>query len=542
VTRYTITIVALISMTAFLASCGGGDGNVLASGEGITVTVDDFRAEFETLTPEGQVRVLEPGGRMDLVMLMVNRQLLLTEAAASPPDGLQEWLDVSEKAYLSHLWLIAEFDSMNTQGMDSIWIDSLLSTGITLTAVLIDDSSRAEAIVADWTSNGPSEPSEGMALAPWTLNGSSYIELEGNLFSFLAADHAFASVAVPMADLGFFAKPLYGEWIVFTLDTEPIEGRQVPLEEMASGYVAARIGSKMDVHVVSQAVEDLAGHLEPRDGYYTVTDQADIDREMTVVTYPEGSLSAGEIADLFMMIRPESFFSGIPSELAALAPPRVMIDSQIDLWMYASDAGAVYYQAALARQAGMTFPGEEADLTTTEHLLRVAALQGVMDLDTTDALRFYEENQEYYQLPELRSVLLAYVPDEWMTDVPVASFDDLDRYYSNTDSLDVMMPTPPRPIEIFGPLGEAVFSAEPEVFTGPVDVSGTEMNAYFQVVEVVPPGSASPEEIIPLLLSDCRMSTISSSLDGYIGELQERYEIEIDSSAVARVDPWASVY
>jgi hypothetical protein len=38
------------------------------------------------------------------------------------------------------------------------------------------------------------------------------------------------------------------------------------------------------------------------------------------------------------------------------------------------------------------------------------------------------------------------------------------------------------------------------------------------------------------------MSTIGSSLDAYFGELRTSFDVEIDSSAVEQVDPWATAY
>jgi len=218
-----------------------------------------------------------------------------------------------------------------------------------------------------------------------------------------------------------------------------------------------------------------------------------------------------------------------------------MIDPAIDLWMYVDNVATVSARAALAGEAGFVLPEEEVALTTTEHLLRAAALESALP-DTADALAFFEAHREDYALPELRSVLLAYVPAEWIPGGTPASFDDFDRYYSTTDSLGVMLPTPPRPLEVFGPLGEAIFAAEPGVFTGPVEVPGSDLRAWFQVVEIVPPGTAAPEDILPILLRDCRISRIAASLDDYLGELRGRYEIEIDSSAVEQVDPWSSTY
>jgi hypothetical protein len=431
---------------------------------------------------------------------------------------------------------------MNAQGIDSLWIDSLLSTGISLTTVLMDDSAEAARLLAAWEADGPSEPTEGMALAPWTLNSSSYIELEGDMFHFLSGDPAFARASIPMADMGFVQIPLFGEWIIFRLNTRRLDTRGFNLAEMAQGFASARIGAKMLVTVYSAAVADLSGHLAAVDGRYLIRDEEGIDRDMIVASFPGGTVTAGRIVDLFRMVTPENFFEGVPQELGMLAPPMPMIDPRIDLWMFIGNVGSTYYQAALALEAGCVFPREEADLTTTEHLLRVAALEGAAALDTVDALRFYEENQDYYTLPELRSVLLAYVPEEWLPTEPPASFDDLDRFYSTTDSLDQMMPTPPRPIEIFGPTGEAIFAAGQGEFTGPVEVTGTDLHAWFEVVEIVPPGAASPDEILPLLLRDCRMSAIGSGLDAYFEELRTRFDIEIDSSAVEQVDPWATVY
>lgn len=538
--RYAVLLAVLISAAAI--SCGGGDPETLATAEGFSVTVDSFREEFESLTPEGQVMVLEPGGRLDLVTRMINENLLLGEAVLSAPEDLDDWLMLSETAWLSSRWLEVRLDSMNAEGIDSLLVDSLLSIGITLEAVLMEDSTDAALLLDQWNRRSSFDPGEGMALAPWTLDGSSYIQLEGNMFSFLAGDPSFAAIAVPLAGEGYVQIPAFGAWVVCRMDTSPIDPSLFTLQSVAKQYVATQLAVGSLVTVMSAPVSELAAHLTVRDGMYVVEDIENLDQTSVIAAYPGGALTVGDVIDVFGMIHPYNFFGGIPQDLYPVAPPLPTIEPGIDLWMFTGNLATVYSQAERAREVGIVFPEDQVSLTTTEHMLRVIALLPAASVDSASAIEFYNANMEYYTLPELRSVVLAYVPTEWMGNDRIDGFDDLEQYYSSTDSLGQMIPTPPRAVQVFGPIGPAIFAAPEGAFQGPVQVEGTDLFAFFEVMEIIPEGTTGPEDLLPLLVNDCRISMISANLDEYFVELWSRYDVEIDSSAVVRVDPWATAY
>jgi len=529
-------------ITAVVLSCGGEDESILATSDGFTITLDDFRDEFENLTPEGQVMVLEEGGRLDLVIRLINRRLLLDEALISPPVDLDVWLRLSETAWLSNSWIEARLDSLNEQGIDSIMVDSLLDIGISLEAVLMEDSSEAALLLGDWREMGSYDPGEGMMLAPWSLDGSSYIQIDGNMFSFLAGDPSFAAVTLPLIGAGYVQVPAFGAWVVCRIDTTHIENDEFTLQSVARQYVTAILGEESVVTVMSEPVQDLAGHLAISGGIYEVTDIEDLDLSSAMAFYPGGEITTGEVIEIFQLMRLENFFGNIPQELYPLAPPLPTIEPGIDLWMFVGNLATVHSQAERAFEAGMLFPDEQIELTTTEHMLRTVALLPAASVDSTAAIAHYEANSEYYTLPELRSVLLAYIPTEWLSGAKVASFDELGQFYSSTDSLGVMIPTPPRAIEVFGPIGSYIFASEEGVFEGPVQVGEGDLYAYFEVVEIIPEGSTGPEDMLPLLMNDCRLSIISSNLEEYFLELWSRYDVEIDSTAVIQIDPWATVY
>jgi len=534
--------VLLMLIIAVVVSCGGGDPDILATGEGFSITLDDFRDEFEILTPEGQVMVLEEGGRLDLVIRMVNRSLLLREAQISPPEDLDVWLRLSETAWLSNMWIEFRLDSLNEEGIDSVLVDSLLHIGISLEAVLMEDSSEAALLLRDWREMGSYDPGEGMILAPWSLDGSSYIQIDGNMFSFLAGDPSFAAVTLPLIGEGYVQVPAFGAWVVCRIDTTHLEHGGFTLQSVSRQYVTALLGEESVVTVFSKPVQDLAEHLAISGGIYEVRDIEGLDRSTRIAVYPGGEISTGEVIEIFQLMRPENFFGSIPQELYPLAPPIPTIEPGIDLWMFVGNLATVHSQAERAIESEMGFPEDQIELTTTEHMLRVVALQPAASVDSLTAIAYYEANSEYYILPELRSVLLAYIPTEWLSGSKPYGFDDIGQYYSRTDSLGVMLPTPPRAIEVFGPIGPAVFAADQGSFEGPVQVGNDDLYAYFEVVEIIPEGSTGPEEILPLLMNDCRLDIISSSLEEYFMELWSHSDVEIDSTAVDQIDPWATVY
>ncbi len=540
--RRTSAVAAALAALTLAASCGSGEAP-LASGDGFEITVEDFRSEFESLTPEGQVSVLEQGGRLQLVERMINRRLLLSEAGDAPPEGLDDWLRLSETAWLSRGWLEASLDSMSEAGPDTAEVLRLAGTEVDIRAVLMRDSAAAAGVLARWSSEGPGEPEGGMALAPWTEGDESYLEMGSGLLAFMAGGPALARAALPRAGEGPVLVPLFDAWAVLSVDTASTDlgPDEVDLQQAATYKAMWELAAAGSVRVSSPAVEQVAGMLSVDDGRYVLDLEPDA-AGLVLADYAGGELTAGDLERLFEMLVPESFFGGVPEELAHMALPSPMVDPGIDLWMYVSSVSSSMARAEAARESGMEMPDGESLLTVTEHVLRRAVLQPESDVDSTEAIAFYEEQRDMYTVPELRSVLLAYVPAEWAPEGAVDSFDELGDYYTNADSAGNMLPTPLQPREVYGPLADAVFQADTGVIVGPLEVPGTDMLAFLEVVEVMEEGAADPSAILPQLRADARLSAVSERLQDYLMELRESYDVEVDTTAVSRVDPWRSVY
>lgn len=537
-----VIFIAVSAILSALLSCGGEDGEVLARGTGIEVTDEDFHREFDSLLPNDQVSVLEPGGKLALVTRMAYREALLAEAEKMQLPELEDWIEISRELWLARRWLEEELEDIYAADLDTSWIDSLMSIETSLSAVLMRDSLSALEVLDEWKALGPRRPPSGMALSPWSLEGSSYLDFQGSFFTLYSGNPEMARVMLEHTGQGPSMTGLYGVWAVFQVDTALTEIPPYSVPVAARFYIFSKLDEIRGITVLSPGVEELAEHLVAEEGRYSFISLDELDRGIPVASYPGGELTAGEVVSTAMTVRDENFFRGVPEDFVPFMLPRPLLDPAVDLWVYAEGLAEIERQAGLAEQEGMTWPGEERELTVTDAVLKSRVLVGGTPVDTAAALDYYRENAELYRIPELRSIEVVYVPYEWMPEDSAGSFAELDMYYTRADSLGNLVPTEPCPLEMYGSYGERVFEAEEGVFTGPVDDPEDEAFVFFRVVDIIPEGEADPMYILPRLMEDCRQAMVNRILEGYLLELWDAYSIEIDSARVRELDPWSSVY
>ncbi len=521
-----------------LFSCGGGDDAPLAWGKGYRVTEDDFHREFRSMLPDDQVDVLEPGGKFDLVTKLAFRKMLLMEAGKTESPDLDEWMEVSGDAWLAGKWKEKKLGELLQTDPDTAYMEMILSTRINAFVALMEDSARAAMTAARWRDEGPSEPESEMTLAPWSLEGSSYLEFDGEYARFFAGNPVFASKVLEVAGKGPAVIPAFGAWAVVLADTTGGEESEYPMEIVARYYLAWKLDEMTGVELLSAGIRELAGHLSVEDGEYVFSDLDSTDGSMPVAEFPGGVLTAEEVVRVARLFREENFFKGVPDEFRAYRLPPPVLDPELDLWSYVRKVAYMKRMAALASEEGIEWPESELELTMTDAVLRRNVLSGIEKVDSAAAVKFYRENRDLYRIPELRSALVAYVPAEWMPDGEVDSFDDLERFITHTDEEGLPLPINPCPKEMFKGYGDAVFSAPESVFTGPVPYPGDEVFVFFEVTEIIPEGETDPSLILPVLLRDCRLAAIDVRLREYLRELRDEYGIEIDSARVRNLDPW----
>ena len=145
-------------------------------------------------------------------------------------------------------------------------------------------------------------------------------------------------------------------------------------------------------------------------------------------------------------------------------------------------------------------------------------------------------------IPERRSALLAYIPEEAADSIGTPdSFDELSSW-TFVDESGSPAPTQPQPAEAFGAIADTLFSQSPGVLCGPLDMGVEGARAYFQVVDILPEQPAEPAEIWGILSDDCRAVRIQETFDAFMEELAADMGVEIDTSAVENVDPWSGSY
>lgn len=541
-TKLGFSIIVVNLLIVLFTSCGGEDSSILATGNDVEITDDDFMNEFNRLIPEDQVGVLEPGGKLNLVSRLINKELFLAEAERNGFDGIEDWLAVSEDLWLARRCLEQEIEKMYEAGVDTNWIDSMISIDVSMSVVLMRDSTSAAIVMEDWKGDGPSEPDVEMAIAPWNIGGSSYLDFHGDFFKLCIGNSSFANDLITYAGEGVVLLPSFGVWAVCRIDTMHVDPGEYSISLAAQYYVSVRISEITDVTVLSNSIDELKRHMVLEGGQYSFRPGEDFNPDLTVAQYPGGMVTAGEIVEIAGLIRSENFFADVPDNFISYKMPQPLLEPEIDLWTYAEGIAEIRRLAEFAAENGVIWPAEELELTITEHIFRENVLKAAAETDTLTAIEFYYENQDMYDIPELRSILIAYVPFDWMPAVEIDSFDDLENYYVHADSSGDIVPTDPCPVELYGSYGEAVFEADSGVFTGPIEYGEDEVFVFFEVVEIIPEGEENPMLILPFIIEDCKAAMVTRRLESYLLELWNSYSIEIDSAAVRSVDPWASNY
>jgi hypothetical protein len=472
----------------------------------------------------------------------VNRDLFLAEAERTDLDGLEDWSAVSEDLWLARQWLEQEIETIHEAGLDTNWIDSMISIDVSMSVVLLKDSTSAAIVMEDWNNSGPSEPDIEMATAPWSIGGSSYLDFHGDYFKLCTGNVSFAEDLIAYAGEGAVTLPSFGVWAVCRIDTlhgAPLE-YSIPLA--ARYYVSVQLSELTDVTVFSKAIDELNGYLFREGAGYVFKPGEDFNPDIVVAQYPGGILTAGEVVEIAGLVRDENFFDDVPDDFVSYEMQPPVLEQKTDLWIYVERIADIRSRAELAVEEGITWPVSELELTTTEHVFRENVLKTATDVDTLTAMEFYRENQDMYHIPELRSIVIVYVPFEWMPSTEINSFDDLGKYYIHADSSGNPLPTDLCPVELFENYGEAVFEADSGVFTGPVEYGEDNVFVFFEVVEIIPEGEDNPMFILPFIIEDCKAEMVTRQLESYLLELWNNYSIEIDSAAVKTVDPWVSSY
>jgi hypothetical protein len=326
------------------------------------------------------------------------------------------------------------------------------------------------------------------------------------------------------------------------VDTTGAVFSEYSIPAAARYYISSSLWEIRDITVISPAVSQLGEHFTLKDDSYEFVDTEGIERDMVLARYPGGNLTAGDVLGTAQLVRDRNFFTGVPQDFMSCRLPHSMLDPEVDLWVYVEGLAEIKRQADLAAEQGIAWPEYERQLTLTDLVLRERVLGQVAPVDTAAAVDYYYSHSDLYEVPELRSIEVAFVPFDWMPEGQVDSFDDLDRFYSHTDESGALIPTDPCPVQLYGGYGQEVFSAPESVFTGPVEYPGDQVFVFFRVVKVVPAGQEDPMLIMPVLMEDCRMAMVNRRLEDYLLELWEGYSVEIDSGLVRELDPWESGY
>lgn len=523
-----------------LAAGCGSKPDVLATVGDRQITEQDFEQAFQRLSPSEQVEVLSPGGRLSLVERLVDKDLLEQAAERMGAPGSEWWVSLYQDAALSASWTEQRFSAYMQENPDmEDFID--LSRTFSLEVILLPDSMGAVHALDAWGS--PDFPAGmPMALAPWSMGGSSYRRMDGYLWQFPAdIEEAFSG----HAGTGPFIAPLYGVWAVAELET----GQEALLDsvppEVAVSAFQKVLKSELALDPRSTAIEALARRLSVEGGQYGMTDTSGIDRSEVLAFYAGGQVTAGDMVDLATRTGRWRFFGNPPAELSAFLPPdQSGAGAGIDLWYYVSSVAQTRWAADRARSEGVpdSILAPVAAMASVEHLLRLNVLDAVEAPDSAEVMAWYDSNGASYMIPERRSALLAYIPEEAADSIGTPdSFDELSSW-TFVDESGSPAPTEPQPAEAFGAIADAVFSQSPGVVCGPLEMGVEGARAYFQVVEILPEQQAEPAEIWGILSDDCRAVRIQETFDAFMEELAADMGVEIDTSAVENVDPWSGSY
>lgn len=522
-------------MILLAAGCGSRRESLATVGDR-QITRQDFVAAFSNMSPSDQVDVLEPGGRLALVDRLIDKNLLEIALESRGAPGSEWWVSLYEDAALSSVWASSRFAEVMVENPDMA--DFLYMSGtFSIRVVLVPDSATAVKAKDNW--RNPGFPSDiAMSLAPWSIGGSSHRELEGYLWQFPAdLQIAFSE----HQGEGPVIEPLYGAWAVAELELDSTPALDsIPPEAALSAFNLAQ-RREMCLAPSSGAISELAGAFGLADGRYYLADTSGLDRSAVLISYSGGEITNGDIIDLVSRTDRWQFFGNPPAEIGAfLLPPPTGMGPGIDLWYFVFSVAQTRWAAAQARAMGMEDEtGSIASMASVEHLLRLEVLNGVDEPDSASVIAWYEANTESYMIPERRSVLIAYLPVSAADSAGTpSSFDELGRW-ALVDSSGVPSPTPVQPEEAFGAIGGLVFASEPGQLVGPVEFGVEGARAYFEVVDVLPSEPARPEEIWDIIRDDCRAVRIQEAFSSFMSELRTETGVEIDTSAVENVDPWA---
>lgn len=523
-----------------LAAGCGSKPDVLATVGDRQITEQDFEQAFQRLSPSEQVEVLSAGGRLSLVGRLVDKNLLEQAVDSRGAPGSDWWVSLYEDAALSSSWMERRFAAYMQENPDMEDFIGL-SGRFSLAVVLVPDSTSAVHALRIWDS--PGFPSGlPMALAPWSMNGSSFRHMDGFIWQFPAdIEAAFSS----HAGTGPFIAPLYGAWAVAELETEPDALLDsVPPEAAVSAFEKV-LKSELALDPRSLAIDALARRLSVVEGRYTMPDTSGLDRSEVLAFYDGGQVTTGDLIDLITRTGRWRFFGNPPLELAAFMPPVPSgAGTGVDLWFHVGSVAQARWAAARARSEGVpdSVLAPVAAMASVEHLLRLNVLDAVEAPDSADVMAWYESNGAAYMVPERRSALVAYLPVEAADSIGTPeSFGELSAW-TLVDETGSPAPTQAQPAEAFGTIAEAVFSQSPGVICGPLDIEVEGAKAYFQVVDILPEQPAQPSEIWGILSDDCRAVRIQEAFDAFMEELAADMGVEIDTSAVENVDPWSGSY
>ncbi|MFO7625907.1 MAG: peptidylprolyl isomerase [Candidatus Fermentibacteraceae bacterium] len=504
-----------IFFTGLLVSCGGSPER-LGSVAGQDITVDEFLETFNDLPPDRQVAVLEPGGRLELMRSMVTKKLLLAACDMTPAQDTDFWVDLYETAWLSDSItrsLAMAFDPEPVlAGLDS--------TVYSIHVVLLADSATARQVAATWRAAAPSDPG-GSLLAPWSGgSGTSYRIMSGPPWQFTSAFRQL------LDNRDVQVLPRYGAWLVGR--ALPTESKAVPDQNSGMSLFGWEVERVAGVTVDAPELNRFA--LYP----------SETEAETVLAFWNGGQLTTQEMARILERVSYRSFPDGVPPELSAFNRQATSADSITSLWFSVLSASRSMALAGIARSQGAGVPRSTIDYARTEALVRERVIIPAMP-DSSQVALFYTETPERYSLPERRSVLLGYVEQSRVPQLQSAQdFSDLGEFNSMTDSFGNLIPTPLQPMEAFGAiLGERVFSAPLGAFQGPIE-SGEELAAYFRVIAVAPPDTLPLETVYELVELDLFRSRFENFFTEFIDSLTLELGIEIDTTAVERVDPWAA--
>lgn len=508
-----ISIIFFLSILS--VSCGGSPER-LGTVAGSDITVDDFLETFNDLPPDRQVAVLEPGGRLDLMRGMVAKRLLLAACEMNPASDNGFWVDLYETAWLSDSVTRALAIAFDPEPV----LAGLDSTVYSIHVVLLEDSSFALQVAAQWRSSSPSDPG-GSLLAPWSGgSGTSYRVMSGPPWQFTSAFRQL----LDSADVQVL--PRYGAWLVGL--SVPTGSSALPDENTAMSLFGWEVERVAGVTVNAPELNRFALN---RSGTASGT---------VLASWNGGQLTVQDMARILDRVSYRSFPDGVPPELSSFNREASSADSVTSLWFAVLSTSRSMALACIARSQGATAPRSTIDYARTEALVRERVITPAMP-DSTQVAVFYNESPGRYSLPERRSVLLGYVEQGRLAELQsAAGFADLGEFSSMTDSFGNLVPTPLQPIEAFGEiLGGRVFSAPLGTFEGPVE-SGEELAAYFSVVAVAPPDTLPLEAVYGLVEIDLFRNRFETFFTEFMDSLTLELGVEIDTTAVERVDPWAA--